>query len=158
MKYLITFKDPDFAVQGAGGGLTSLPVKAAPWFEFDEYLTIEWDSQTLQMRVCHPSESLAVVIPSGETVASELRVARLHVMGDSRKFYDVALYTDRAHTCTCPSWFFGNTRHGLGWCKHILTAMESHRDSEQAAIVWEDTTHDDRDQFRKDQALIYDTR
>ena len=154
MKYLITFKDPDKAVQGPDGGFVDLPAEAEAWFEYGEYVTLEWDSDTRKMCAIYPTRKLRQAPP---TPASELRVAWMTVRSGS-KFYDIGIYTDRAHTCTCPSWFFGNTKHALGWCKHIREAVADLQDAPRHTITWVDTTHADRIKFKEDQTRFYDGR
>ena len=57
MKFQVTFKDPDaFYSDAAGNGLTDKELEKAtefarPWFEYGEYVTVEFDTEAKNARV-----------------------------------------------------------------------------------------------------------
>jgi len=158
MKYLITFQDSGAVVQPEepsrpSYGIGDLPARAADWFEYDEYVTIEWDSNTGQIRVCHPMEGRA----KAREIAQPFSVYRKHVKTStygSSQTYLVSIYSDGVHTCECKSWFFENSN--FQGCKHIEAVLEENRHG--AGKVWEILDHDDRQEFRVAQTRLYDTR
>ena len=157
MKHLITLRDSNIHVEPAekpawwsgNTTLSALPQAGQDFFEHHEYLTVEFDDITGQMRVWHPRESheVAVIFPPG------LSVYRKYINGSNwrdEKTYQVSVYSDGHHTCTCPAWFFHP-----GDCKHITAIIDNAPFTGQ---LWEKLESDDREEFRKEQSGLYDTR
>ncbi len=158
MKYLITLKDSNIHVEPdekpawwhGDTTLRALPRAGQDFFEHNEYCTLEFDDVTGQMRVWHPSESVAVGI-----VTQALSVYRKFIKSETNwrddVTYQVSIYSDGHHTCTCPAWFFFPAKQ----CKHITTILEK---SPFTGQLWEILKGDDREEFKKVQSGIYDSR
>lgn len=177
MKYLITFKDCDaYAQRGGAGGhmayqqatsgpsddIVTLPVPAREWFPDDEYVTLEWDSDTKQMRVVHPTELPGEVqIPIGRELYVKRQQFRSGSFRDHEggvRTYTVSLYSDGKHTCECPAWYYraGNTGFNRE-CKHIHAVLHDYQIDIRVRNFenWELRKDDDRQRFEEDQTRFY---
>ena len=164
MKYLITLKDSNIHVEPSekptwwhgDTSIRSLPAIGREFFEHDEYCTLEFDSDTLQMRVWHPGENRGTALRMRQpfSVYRKFVKSRSGDWRDREKTYQVSIYSDGLHTCECASWYFGNTR-GLNECKHVEQILI---ESPYMGAVWEILTDDDREDLRESQSLLYDKR
>ena len=157
MKYLITLKDSNIHVEPAekpvwwhgDTTLASLPQIGQDFFEHHEYCTLEFDDITGQMRVWHPKESHETMV-----TAQPFSVYRKYINSSNHwrdeKTYQVSIYSDGHHTCTCPAWFYFSPVH----CKHVEAILSR----TPFGQIWETLQGDDRDEFRKEQSRIYDSR
>jgi hypothetical protein len=157
MKHLITLKDTNIHVEPeqkpawwhGDTSLAALPQAGQDFFEHGEYLTLEFDDVTGQMRVWHPEESKTAAIQ----VALPFSVYRKYMAGSNwrdEKTYQVSIYSDGLHTCECPADFFHP-----GNCKHITSILEN---APYMGELWEILENDDRPSFREKQSGLYDTR
>ncbi len=159
MKYLITLKDSNIHVEPSqkptwwhgDTSINALPETASQFFEYGEYVTLEFDDLSNQMRVCHPKEGARdVAFPHG------LSVYRKWINSSDwreSKTYQVSIYSDGHHTCTCPSWFY--KADSKGGCKHIRAILSA---DPYNGTLWEIIDSDDREEFGKEQSRLYDPR
>ena len=158
MKYLITLKDSNIHVEPAekpawwhgDTTLRALPETGQAFFEHHEYLTVEFDDQTGQMRVWHPNESQPI---DARTAPQPFSVYRKYIKSMNwreDKSYQVSIYSDGHNTCECAAWFFFDKQ-----CKHITAILEN---APFYGQVWEKLQHDDREDFKESQSRLYDTR
>ena len=156
MKYRLTFKDPGFHGEDQTGKQfddTSLPEALLDWFAFQENVCLEWNSRDDTMIVIRPDtaawdpndneaalleEALAINTPAHLNALGVLtRSEIMEVPGSNSSLYEIRLYSDGHHYCSCPSMKFERGLDDDKHCKHIRATQFTQ------GLEWSITRDDD---------------